>query len=484
VAEKIETGYVELTTKGAAKVKKDLDGISRKFKQTGGFASDAAKQIAGAFTAAAVIGGLRAWVVEIEEGQLAVAKLNAVLKSTGNTTGFTSGELQDLAVSLQGVTRFGDEATLSAITFLATLDKIGGETMKDAVRLSQDLATVLGTDLDSAARMVGKALQDPEKGLTALQRVGVRFTEGQKSQIAAMVAGGKQAEAQAMILAELEKRFGGAAEAARNTLGGALEALKNSFGDLMQEIAAGNDGPLKRLLDIYTEEADAIAEIIKLEKERGLMAGGKLSAKTSEELAAEGDVEALQHRKRARAKEAKEWNEGWQVQSGLATPIMGEGKYYDTLIAQAQKNKAPKKAERAAERAAAEEDKKQAARDAQAVKDAEAQRIAIELARDSYERAKEEQAIKDDVVRKDADLWLNNQRLKDEQAQQKAQQPEFRSQKMGMTAFADAIQQSILDKKNKTDEELLKETKGQGKTLKDIDKNLGKMNQFGAGAVA
>lgn len=495
MAEKLETGYVELTTRGAAKVKKDLDGIGRKFKQTSGFASDAAKQIAGVFTAAAVIGGLKAWVAEIEEGQLAVAKLNAVLKSTGNTTGFTSKELQDLASSLQGVTRFGDEATLSAITFLATLDKIGGQTMKDAVRLSQDLATVMGSDLDGAARMVGKALQDPINGLTALQRLGVRFTEDQKNQIKALVESGKQAEAQAIVLGELEKRFGGAAKAARETLGGALDALKNNFGDLMQEIAAGNDGPLKRLLDIYAEEADAIREIIALENERKRMKGGKASEKTDEQLAAEGDVGSLQQRKRMRAQEAAQWNASWQVQAGIAVPMMGDGKKYDALIAQASRNSGPQRAARAAERAAAAEDAAQTKRDQQGVKDAEEQRIGIELARDSFAREQERQEkldkeirTADDVAAREAGIRAMHDKMKQDLDQpfldKLAARENFQSQKMGLEAFADAIQQSAMSKQDLIPKEQLKELKDANKGLKAIDKNLKKMNQFGAGAVA
>ena len=53
---------------------------------------------------------------------------------------------------------------------------------------------------------LGKALNDPVKGVSALAKVGVTFTEGQKTSIAAMVKHGETAKAQQVILAELHKR--------------------------------------------------------------------------------------------------------------------------------------------------------------------------------------------------------------------------------------------------------------------------------------
>ena len=48
--------------------------------------------------------------------------------------------------------------------------------------------------------MVGKALNDPLKGLTALSRIGVQFTAQQQEQIKAMVEVGDVAGAQKIIL--------------------------------------------------------------------------------------------------------------------------------------------------------------------------------------------------------------------------------------------------------------------------------------------
>jgi hypothetical protein len=97
-----------------------------------------------------------------------------------------------------------------------------------------DLATAMGTDLKSAALQVGKALNDPVLGMTALSRSGIQFTDAQKDIVKGMVATNDIAGAQAIILAELDKQFGGSAAAARDTLGGAFSALGNAFGDLFE----------------------------------------------------------------------------------------------------------------------------------------------------------------------------------------------------------------------------------------------------------
>ena len=75
------------------------------------------------------------------------------------------------------------------------------------------MSPVLGTDASGSAIQLGKALNDPIKGITALTRVGVTFTEQQKDQITTLVESGKTIDAQKIILGELQKEFGGSAEA-------------------------------------------------------------------------------------------------------------------------------------------------------------------------------------------------------------------------------------------------------------------------------
>lgn len=180
------------------------------------------------------------------ESEKAVAQLEAALKATGNVVGFTSKQLQDMASNIQKVTTFGDEAVMTAQTMLLRFTRIGHDVFPEAIKASTNLSAALGQDLTSSAQMIGRALDDPIQGVTRLRRAGVQFTEAQKEQIKTLVQSGRGLEAQKLILDEVTKRYGGAAEAARNTLGGALTSLKNAFGDMFE---VQNSDELKRSIE-------------------------------------------------------------------------------------------------------------------------------------------------------------------------------------------------------------------------------------------
>jgi len=166
----------------------------------------------------------------------AEAKLGAVLQATGNAAGYNLDQMKKMASSMQAVTTVGDEVILGGQAILASFKQIRGEAFERATMAALDMADVMGTDLNSAMVQIGKAVNDPIKGLSALSRVGVTFTDEQKRMIAALQESGRVAEAQAIILAELESEFGGAAAAARETFGGAVTAAGNALGDMKEEL--------------------------------------------------------------------------------------------------------------------------------------------------------------------------------------------------------------------------------------------------------
>lgn len=168
----------------------------------------------------------------------AVNQLNAVLKATKGISGKTSEELQNMAAALQQVTVFGDESIIEFQKLLLTFRNIRGEIFDRTIPAVLDLSTVLGTDLKSQAIQIGKALQDPVRGLVGLARSGVTFTDSQKETIKTLVESNQIMEAQKKILLELEAQTKGAAKAYKNTFGGALISLKNTFGDLLEQIVS------------------------------------------------------------------------------------------------------------------------------------------------------------------------------------------------------------------------------------------------------
>ena len=177
-----------------------------------------------------------AGVAGFREQEKAIAQVEAGLKSTGNAVGFTSEKLQAMASDLQSKTLFGDEVILKDATAqLLTFTNITDENFARTQEAALDLATRLDGDLKGASIQLGKALNDPVANLSALSRSGIQFSEDQKAVIKSMAETGDLAGAQTIILDELNKQYGGSAEAAAEADGGFTQ-LANTFGDVQEEI--------------------------------------------------------------------------------------------------------------------------------------------------------------------------------------------------------------------------------------------------------
>jgi hypothetical protein len=164
----------------------------------------------------------------------AMRQLETRLRSTGGAVGYTADELAGMAAELQRTTTFGDEAIMEMQGVLLSFRRIQGPIFREATEAILDLSVGMGKDLQGAAVQVGKALEDPVKGVSALAESGVQLSEEQKKLIEGFVRMGDTASAQRIILRELQTQFGGSARAARDTLGGALTGLRNAFGDLLE----------------------------------------------------------------------------------------------------------------------------------------------------------------------------------------------------------------------------------------------------------
>lgn len=155
-------------------------------------------------------------------------KLAAVLKATGHAAGFTAEQIKQFANQRQRLTNFANEATTSAAAVLATFKEIKGDVFREAIIAAQDMSSVMETDLKSSIVQVGKALNDPIRGVSALSEVGVSFTDQQRKQIKALAEANQLMKAQKIILGELKGEFGGAAEAMRDD----LTQLENAWNDI------------------------------------------------------------------------------------------------------------------------------------------------------------------------------------------------------------------------------------------------------------
>lgn len=241
-------GFTQGMDKAARESEKSLNRIR---KAAGGLGT----AITAGLGVLAGAGLFRGIVQNTTEAENALRQLEARLKSTGGVSGVTSEELQDFAQSMQSVTTFGDDAIIAMQSLLLSFTNIRGPQVYGATEAILNLATAMGTDLNSAALQVGKALNDPIKGISALGRAGVQFTDEQEKLIKSLVKTGDTAGAQTVILKELETQFGGSARAAANTFGGALTQLQNAFGDLLEV----NGGGLNDATDAVQEFTAALS---------------------------------------------------------------------------------------------------------------------------------------------------------------------------------------------------------------------------------
>lgn len=187
-----------------------------------------------------------------DDAARAAAKVETAVKSTGGAAGLSAEELFKVAAGLQDITRFDGDDVLNKVTAqLLTFTNIAGDNFLRAQVSALDLATTLDGDLQSASIMLGKALNDPIKGLSAMGKAGIQFSEDQKSVIAALVETGDLAGAQVVILEELEKQYGGQAAAAALAGMGAMDQLRNSWGDLKEGVGAVIADILPPMVDFF-----------------------------------------------------------------------------------------------------------------------------------------------------------------------------------------------------------------------------------------
>lgn len=194
-----------------------------------------AAKVGGLAMGAGLAVGVKKAYSEFIESEKAMKQTNAVLKSTQDVANVTAQGLESLANKVSLKAGMDDEAIQSAGNLLLTFTNVrnelgkGNDVFSQAIPLITDMSVALGQDLKSSTIQVGKALNDPIKGVTSLRKVGVAFTEQQTEQIKKMVESGNVMGAQKTILKELATEFQGSAAAQATGSEKAKAALDNLF---------------------------------------------------------------------------------------------------------------------------------------------------------------------------------------------------------------------------------------------------------------
>ncbi len=261
----VGAAVIQLKLSGTAKVMRGFRAIGNAARKMGAVIKAGVAIGIVAFTALAAAGAAAIKIAVTQED--AETKLAAVLKATGNAAGFTAQQLFDEATALQMLTRFGDEAIINGQALIATFKNISGDEFKRATVAMLDMSTVMDQDLKSSAIQLGKALNDPIKGVASLSRVGVTFTKKQIDMIRVLQESNDLLGAQGVILEELEGQFKGAAKAAGDNFGGQVAKLKNLLGDLAEEAGFVLINELKKLtggLEVTEERMEELKSTVRI----------------------------------------------------------------------------------------------------------------------------------------------------------------------------------------------------------------------------
>lgn len=231
-----------LVTAEVDKAVKNLGELDKKTNETENSFRKLGEVLASAALTKAVVSFGQESVQAAEEASRSMRLLASTVEATGAGAWTSADALHKMAVEFRDLSGIDNGKIESMQTVLLGFKNITGATFKKATGAILDMATVMNMDLSSAAQAVGKALDDPINGLDSLRRQGFAFTESQKEVIKALIESGETAEAQEIILKELEGTYGGAAKAANNAfsqLQNAFVELKETVGNHIQPLVSG-----------------------------------------------------------------------------------------------------------------------------------------------------------------------------------------------------------------------------------------------------
>jgi hypothetical protein len=195
--------------------------------------------------AGAAIAAAGAVIAKNVQSLARIERINAqtaqTITSMGNASNISAKEVESLAGSLEALTATEAETIQEGANLLLTFRNIanqagaGNDIFTQTTAIMVDMGRALNEGASASAIRLGKALNDPIRGITALRKVGVGFSKDQEAQIKAMQESGDLMGAQKVILAELQAQFGGSGAAYAKTFSGQLELMGHELGTIGEE---------------------------------------------------------------------------------------------------------------------------------------------------------------------------------------------------------------------------------------------------------
>jgi hypothetical protein len=204
----------------------------------------------------AIVNGFKDAVLAAETAKSANDRIDSIAKSMNEFGGQTKkttdrikkfAEDQELLVAVDATVIKATQAKLLTFRNLTKTADVMGGSFDRATMAAIDMAAAGFGEAESNATQLGKALNDPIAGITALNRAGIQFTEDQKALIKSLVDSGDVLSAQDIILKEVENQVGGTAAATAD----ASDKMKIAFNEVSETLGAALLPALENLTDWF-----------------------------------------------------------------------------------------------------------------------------------------------------------------------------------------------------------------------------------------
>jgi len=195
------------------------------------------------------IGALgKEYVAAYAEEEAATQKLIASLTAQGTATTTVISQYQAMADQFQKTTTFAGEAVLRSEAIFTSIGKVGPENMQAALDAAGNLATFMGTDLETAAMTMSKAFSSGGESLGQLKKI----------------IGDTVPEAASFdeIVTALNDTLGNQTAAAAETTAGKMTILNNQFGEIKETVGALIVQGLTPLLNFFTSLPEPVQTVI------------------------------------------------------------------------------------------------------------------------------------------------------------------------------------------------------------------------------
>ncbi|MCD8265561.1 MAG: hypothetical protein LUC33_00250 [Prevotellaceae bacterium] len=233
-----DTGGFKALAGDADGLKKAVTGAVKQAEQLKASTVNFAALATSVRAAADAFSGLAGMVKDLSAAyavqEAAETKLATVMTNRMKATDSEIQSIKDLAAAQQSLGVIGDEVQLSGAqqmaTFLCTTDSIKTllPAMNDLIAQQDGLNATTG-DAETIAKAMGKAM---EGSTTSLERMGITFTDAQKS----VMQYGDESERAAMLCSVIEQNVGGMNAQLAQTDSGRQAQLANQLSDIKEKV--------------------------------------------------------------------------------------------------------------------------------------------------------------------------------------------------------------------------------------------------------